>query len=230
MRHKDGDIVMKRKAIVFDMDGVLFDTEVLCMKSWVAVAEASGLPDMEKIFPKCIGCNANDSKRFVLEAYGEDFDYAGFRAQASEWFWDYIQKSGLPVKGGVKELLEWLKREGWIIGLASSTKRSTVLHHLEQAGIREYFSAVVTGDMVEHSKPRPDIYLLACRELGAEPAETYAVEDSPNGIRSAHAAGMLPLMVPDMVAPDEEMRMLSIRIFRDLTEVLDYFKEKTESE
>lgn len=230
MRHKDRDIVMKRKAIVFDMDGVLFDTEVLCMKSWVAVAEANGLPDMEKIFPKCIGCNANDSKRFVLEAYGEDFDYAGFRTQASEWFWDNIQKNGLPVKGGVKELLEWLKREGWIIGLASSTKRSTVLHHLEQGGIREYFSAVVTGDMVEHSKPRPDIYLFACRELGAEPAETYAVEDSPNGIRSAHAAGMLPLMVPDMVAPDEEMRMLSIGIFRDLTEVLDYFTGKTESE
>lgn len=218
------------KAIVFDMDGVLFDTEVLCMKSWVAAAEANGLPDMEKIFPKCIGCNANDSKRFVLEAYGEDFDYAGFREQASQWFWEYIRENGLPVKTGVKELLEWLKSEGWIIGLASSTKRSTVSHHLEQAGIREYFSAVVTGDMVEHSKPLPDIYVLACRELGAEPAETYAVEDSPNGIRSAHAAGMLPLMVPDMVAPDEEMRTLSTAVFQDLTEVLDYFTEKTESE
>lgn len=229
MRNEGKDAAMKRKAIVFDMDGVLFDTEVLCMKSWMAVAEANGLPDMEKVFPKCIGCNANDSRRFVLEAYGEDFDYAGFRAQASEWFWDDIQKNGLPVKTGVRELLEWLKREGWIIGLASSTKLSSVLKHLNQAGIREYFSAVVTGDMVEHSKPLPDIYFLACRELGAEPAETYAVEDSPNGIRAAHGAGMLPLMVPDMVSPDEEMRTLSTAVFRDLTEVLDYLREKTES-
>lgn len=213
------------RTVVFDMDGVLFDTEVLCMKSWMAVAEANGLPGMEEIFPKCIGCNANDSKRFVLEAYGEDFDYAGFREQASVWFWDHIKKNGLPVKPGVKQLLEWLKGEGWTIGLASSTRRTSVLHHLEQAGLREYFSAVITGDMVEHSKPQPDIYLLACRELGAEPSQVYAIEDSPNGIRSAHGAGMRPLMVPDMVAPDEEMRALSAGIFKDLTEVLDFFRE-----
>lgn len=216
-----------RKTVVFDMDGVLFDTEVLCMKSWMAVAEANGLPDMDKIFPKCIGCNANDSKRFVLEAYGEGFDYAGFRVQASEWFWKEIEKNGLPVKPGVKKLLEWLRGEGWTIGLASSTKRESVLSHLEQAGIGEYFSVVISGDMVEHSKPQPDIYLMACRKLGAEPAQSYAIEDSPNGIRSAHAAGMKPLMVPDMVAPDEEMRELSVGIFKDLTEVLDFFR-KTE--
>lgn len=216
------------RAVVFDMDGVLFDTEVLCMKSWMAAAEANGLPGMEEIFPKCIGCNANDSKRFVLEAYGEDFDYAGFREQASVWFWDFIEKNGLPVKPGVKQLLEWLKGEGWTIGLASSTGRSSVMHHLEQAGLREYFSAVITGDMVEHSKPQPDIYLLACRELGEKPSRVYAIEDSPNGIRSAHGAGMRPLMVPDLVAPDEEMRTLSAGIFKDLTEVLNFFRE-TES-
>lgn len=211
------------KAVVFDMDGVLFDTEVLCMKAWVAVAEKLGLPGMEQVFPKCIGCNANGSRRYVMEAYGEDFDYAGFRAQASDWFWDYIRKNGLPVKPGAEEILRWLKEDGWIIGLASSTKRSTVVDHLEHAGMRDYFSTVVTGDMVEHGKPEPDIYLMACRELAAEPAAAYAIEDSPNGIRSAHAAGMMPLMVPDMLAPDEEMRALSVDIFKDLYGVLDFF-------
>jgi HAD superfamily hydrolase (TIGR01509 family) len=214
------------KAIVFDMDGVLFDTEILCMKSWVAVAEKNGLPGMEDIFPQCIGLNANDSRRIVLDAYGEDFDYPGFRKQASVWFWDYIEQNGLPVKPGVGELLDWLKTMPIAVGLASSTKRESVCHHLEDAGIRDSFSVIVTGDMVEHSKPLPDIYLRACRELGVEPCQAYAIEDSPNGIRSAYAAGMRPLLVPDMLAPDEEIRGKSFCVFKDLNEVLAYFQTK----
>lgn len=215
-----------KNTVVFDMDGVLFDTERLCQDSWLAVAEENGLPGMKEIFPQCIGLNANDSRRIVMNAYGEDFDYEGFRGQASVWFWDYIEKNGLPMKPGVRELLDWLKENGWTVGLASSTRRSSVLNHLEQAGIRDYFSTVITGDMVEHSKPQPDIYLMACRELDADPKEAYAIEDSPNGIRSAHAAGMTPLMVPDMIAPDEEMRRLSSCIFKDLFEVMEYFNNK----
>lgn len=159
-----------------------------------------------------------------MNAYGEDFDYEGFRSKASVWFWDYIEKKGLPVKPGVKELLSWLREEGWAVGLASSTRRSSVENHLEQAGIRDYFATIVTGDMVEHSKPRPDIYLMACRELGVDPGQAYAIEDSPNGIRSAYRAGMSPLMVPDMIAPDEEMRELSTKIFSDLHEVLRFLQ------
>lgn len=212
-------------AVVFDMDGVLFDTERLCRDSWVAAAERNGLPDMDVVFPRCIGLNANDSRKIVMDAYGEDFDYEGFRQQASEWFWDYIERNGLPIKPGVFELLDWLREKDWRIGLASSTRRSSVMNHLEQAGIRDRFAVVITGDMVEHSKPQPDIYLLACRELGAEPRRSFAIEDSPNGIRSACRAGMSALMVPDMIAPDEEMRKLSKGIFRDLREVLEYLKQ-----
>lgn len=217
-------------AVVFDMDGVLFDTERLCRDSWIMAAEKNGLPGMEAVFPRCIGLNANDSKRIVTEAYGENFDYEGFRQQASEWFWDYIEKEGLPVKPGVFELLDWLEEKDWGIGLASSTRRSTVIRHLEKAGLRNRFPVVITGDMVEHSKPQPDIYLLACRELGAEPGQSFAIEDSPNGIRSASRAGMIPLMVPDMIAPDEEMERLSRRIFQDLGEVLKYLKTFSDRE
>ena len=212
------------KAVVFDMDGVLFDTETLCQDSWMAIAEERGLPRMAEIFPQCIGLNANDSKQVVLRAYGQDFAYEEFRQQASVWFWDYIEKNGLPVMPGVREILEWLKEHNWKVGLASSTRRSSVENHLEQAGLRDYFQTVVTGDMVEHSKPQPDIYLMACRGLGVAPEEAFAIEDSPNGIRSAHAARMTPLMVPDMIAPDDEMKRLSSRIFDSLLDVMEYFR------
>ncbi len=214
------------KAIVFDMDGVLFDTEIVCMKAWMAIAEKNGMPGMEEVFPKCIGLNSNDSRQIVLEAYGEDFDYPGFRQQSSEWFQEYMEKNGLPIKPGAREILEWLWENKYIVGLASSTRSSSVFGHLERSRFRDYFSTVVTGDMVEHSKPRPDIYLLACGQLGVSPAEAYAIEDSPNGIRSAHAAGMRPIMVPDMIAPDDEMKGLSFRIMKDLREVLCYLKEQ----
>lgn len=216
------------RAVVFDMDGILFDTERVCQDSWLEVAKRRGLPGMEEIFPRCIGRNSSDSRQIVLEAYGEDFDYEGFRAETSVWYWRYIETNGLPVMPGVELLLRWLKSNSWKLGLASSTRRPTVLKNLEMSGFLEYFPVVVTGDMVEHGKPHPEIYLLACRELGVKPEEAYAIEDSPNGIRSARAAGMLPLMVPDMIAPDEEMEDLSFRIFKNLNQVLTYLKEGTE--
>lgn len=214
------------KAVIFDMDGILFDTEALCMRAWMAVAEKWGLPGMEEVFPQCIGLNANDSRQVVFAAYGEDFDYPRFRQYAAAWFQDYVDRNGLPVKPGVREILEWLKASDYKVGLASSTKEESVRSHLEQTGIADYFSVLVTGDMVEHSKPRPDIYLLACERLGVEPGEAYAIEDSPNGIRSAHGAGLRPVMVPDMIAPDEEMRRLSYIILKDLTQVLAFLKQK----
>ena len=215
------------RAVVFDMDGVLFDTERLCQDSWMAVAEKKGLPGMKEVFTQCIGRNANDSKRIVLNAYGEDFDYQTFREETSAWYWDFIEKNGLPVMPGAEKLLGWLKEHDWVVGLASSTRRPTVLRNLELSGFSSYFSSVITGDMVEHSKPLPDIYLIACRELGVKPEETYAIEDSPNGVRSAYAAGMKTLMVPDMLKPDEEMRQLSFRIMENLDQVLEFFMKES---
>lgn len=213
------------KAVVFDMDGVLFDTERLCMEAWMAVAEKWGLPEMEEVFPQCIGLNANDSRQVVIGAYGEDFDYPLFRKETAAWFADYVDRNGLPVKPGVREILGWLKESRYIVGLASSTKEASVRSHLEMTGLSDYFSVLTTGDMVEHSKPRPDIYLLACERLGVEPGQAYAIEDSPNGIRAAHAAGLCPVMVPDMVEPDGEILRLCRIVLRDLVQVLDFLKQ-----
>lgn len=217
---------MSVKAVVFDMDGVLFDTERLCMDSWLAVAEKQGIPDMEKFFPSCIGRNLTDTRALFHEFYGDAFDYDVFRKQASMWFHEVIERKGVPVKPGVREILTFLKEGGYHIGLASSTSRPAVENHRERAGIRDYFQSLTTGDMVLHSKPFPDIYLMACGSMGADPARTVAVEDSPNGIRSAYSAGMIPVMVPDLLAPDEEMREKSAVICEDLREVTAFLEKR----
>lgn len=214
------------KAVIFDMDGVLFDTERLCMDSWVAIAGERDIPDMAEFFPRCIGRNVTDTRALFHEFYGDAYDYDEFRKQASVWFHGYIEKNGAPVKKGARELLAYLRQGGYQIGLASSTSRPSVEDLLERAGIRDYFQNLTTGDMVEHSKPRPDIYLMACESLGVEPAGAMAIEDSPNGIRAAYSAGMIPVMVPDLIAPDREMQEKSFWICEDLLEVMRNIGEK----
>ena len=216
------------KAVVFDMDGVLFDTERVCMESWVAVAERRGMQGMREVFPLCIGRNYTDDELIIKEHYGTDFDYSEFRKETSEEYWREIEEQGLPQKKGVREILEFLKADGWRIGLASSTKRASILKNLELAGITEYFSFVIGGEEIEHSKPEPEIYLKACAGLGVVPEETYAIEDSYNGIRSASRAGMKPIMVPDMLPPTPEMESLSLVILPDLLEALAWLKERKE--
>ncbi len=210
------------RAVVFDMDGVLFDTEQLCMKSWCETAKEQGFSQMEILFPRCIGSNSTDTEVIVKDFYGEDFPYKSFREIASKWFWQYIDQNGLPMKEGVRELLIFLKEEGFKIGLASSTRKDSIVKHLHQANISDYFSVIVSGDMVLHSKPNPDIYLMACEQMGVSPIETYAIEDSHNGIRAAYRAGMLPIMVPDMLPPNEEMRNISCLICDNLLEVKEF--------
>lgn len=209
------------KAVVFDMDGVLFDTERLCEEVWSQIATKHHISGMKAVMQQCIGLNENDTRTLVKKHFGQDFPYDDLRNEVSECFWNKIEKDGLPIKMGVQEILSYLQQEGYGIGLASSSKRESVLHHLQQAGIINYFSAIITGDMVEHSKPEPDIYLKACEELKVEPARAYAIEDAPNGIRSAYAAGMKPIMVPDRIKPDAEMEQYSYCICENLIEVME---------
>ena len=205
-------------AIVFDMDGVLFDTERLCQTCWLKLAEEDNIPNMEEVYALCIGVNAQTTERIVYENFGKDFPYKEYCKRTSAMYNGYIEEHGVPVKDGVKETLAALAAAGLKIAVASSSRRDKVLLHLENAGIAQYFTAVVGGDTVTHSKPHPEIFLKACEALGVAPEEAIAVEDSHNGIRSAHAAGMTPVMVPDLLPVTEEMRELASYVAEDMND------------
>lgn len=213
---------MKYKAVVFDMDGVIFDSEREVLNCWITLAKKYGIEDIEKNFLLCTGTNHAKTTQIMYDAYGPDFPYEEFAHEASKMFHEKNDGGRLPKKPGVEELLQFLKDSGIKIALASSTRRESVVRELTEAGIIDFFEVIVSGDMVTRSKPAPDIFLKACEELGVEPREALAIEDSYNGIRSANAGGLHPIMVPDLLPADEEMKRLAEKVLKDLTEVKDY--------
>lgn len=216
------------ESVVFDMDGILFDTERVGSEVWNRVGREMGLEDIGYAVTACVGLNSRDTKDFFLNRYGLEFPYEEFRKRSSLMFHSIIESEGLPIKPGVFELLNYLQDNNYRIALATSTGRDNVLKYLENAEITHYFQAIVTGDMVTHGKPDPEIYLTACKELDSCPESCIAVEDSPNGLKSAYQAGMKPVMVPDLIQPDEALKKLLYGKFDSLIEVKKYLQSLKE--
>lgn len=209
-------------AVVFDMDGVIFDSERLVLECWNEIAQKHGIEDMGPVCLKCTGLTVDASRSVMKEYFGQDFPYDTYKAEMSRLFHERYDGGRLPVKPGVEELLAFLKEQGKKVALASSTRSQVVKTELADAGILSYFDAVICGDMVQNSKPAPDIFIRACKCLGTDPARSFAVEDSHNGIRSAESAGLRPIMVPDLVPVTEEMEQLTEVILPSLADVKQY--------
>ncbi len=213
------------EAVIFDMDGVIFDSEKVICDLWEEIAEEYNLDGMEELMIKCIGINDKATCRLFKETYGEDFDYDYYKGICLERYHEKYDGGRLPMKPGVNELLSFLKENGIKVALASSTRKTIVVSQLKDAGIYDYFQVVVCGDMVSRSKPEPDIFLKAAEELGVDCANAYIIEDSFNGIKAAYSAKAKPIMVPDLIGPDEEIEKKCHKIYKNLIEVRDYFKE-----
>ena len=194
------------------------------MQCWKELADKYQIPDIEKAVLSCTGTTMKRTREIMLEIYGEDFPYDIYAKESSAIYHSRYDGGRLPMKPGVVELLTFLKEDGKKIALASSTRRQTVTNQLKDAGILNFFDNVICGDMVEHSKPAPDIFLKACAELGVAPERAYAIEDSYNGIRAAHAGHLLPIMVPDLLPANEEMQEKAEVVLPDLFEVIAYLK------
>ena len=213
---------MNYEAVVFDMDGVIFDSERAVMNCWLELAQKYDIKDIEKPYFACVGTTMTRTREIMLETYGDDFPYDEYARESSLMYHEKYDGGKLPMKPGVIELLSYLKEKGKKIALASSTRRETVTNQLSWAGIIDYFDVIICGDMVAKSKPAPDIFLKACQELGVSPENTYAIEDSYNGIRAAHAGQLRPIMVPDLLEANDEMRGMAECVCDNLNEVIDY--------
>ena len=209
-------------AVVFDMDGVIFDSERATMQCWLLLAEKYGIKNIEKPYLACTGTTIAKTKQIMLDAYGEDFPYDEYAKEASRMYHEKYDGGRLPMKSGVIEILDFLKSNGKKIALASSTRKETVINQLRDAKILDYFDEVITGDMVTKSKPEPDIFLLACEKIGVEPNRAYAIEDSYNGIRAAFRGGLRPIMVPDLLPANREMRNMAEAVIDSLDDVVIY--------
>ena len=212
------------QAVIFDMDGVIFDSETLVLETWKETARRHGVANVEQVCRMCLGLNAAASKKVFLEYYGADFPYDRYKEEMGRLFHERADGGRLPQKPGIRELLLFLKEQGIRTAVASSTRSDLVRKQLCEGKLLSFFDAVIGGDMVERSKPEPDIYLMACEKMGVAPAEAYAIEDSYNGIRPASRAGMQPVMVPDLLPATAEMRQLGALVFADLLEVKRYLQ------
>lgn len=216
----------KLEAVIFDMDGIIFDTERLVLDCWVELGKAHGYEDgLEETFELCIGTNKTRTKEIVYERLGNEFPYDEFSVEASSLFKKKTETDGIPIKKGVRETLETLKDMGVTLGLASSTRLAVVKEELDAAGLLHYFKVVMGGDQLKRSKPEPDIYRMTCDLLNVKPENCLAIEDSYNGIISAYRAGMAPVMIPDMLPPTPDMEEMSEIILNDMTELVPWMKK-----
>jgi HAD superfamily hydrolase (TIGR01509 family) len=206
------------EAVVFDMDGLLVDTETLFRDVMMESSRLRGVDLPMAVFLRMVGLPAYASRAVVLDHFGEDFDYEPWMAQAWELAHARIEV-GVALKAGVLELLDYLEAAGLPRAVATSSGHGSVTRQLGPAGLLPRFQAIVAAGDYARGKPAPDPYLTAAARLGVDPAACLALEDSHNGVRAAHAAGMMTIMVPDLLEATDEMRGLCVAISETLHEV-----------
>lgn len=213
------------KAVIFDMDGLMIDTERLLVKYWLEAAQVYGYEMKAEHVLGIRSMEAKHAARKLKQEIGQDFDYYKVRELRKKRMNAHIDTYGLEEKRGLGELLEYLKKHHYRTAVATATDYERTTRYLSSLDRFRYFDEIVCASMVEHGKPEPDIYLEAAARLHTEPSACMALEDSPNGILSAYRAGMYAVMVPDLSGPDEETGRRLYRCVKDLSQVIPLLEE-----
>lgn len=212
---------MKIKGVIFDMDGLILDTEKLYQKFWIEASKQCGYNMPREIVLKLRSLDKNLARELLQGYFGESYSYDNVKKVRVRLMADYVEKYGVEPKPGVRELVDCLREKNYKIAVATATNCERANKHLTLAGVRDCFDTIICACELEHGKPYPDVYLYACESLGLKPQECIALEDSPNGIKSAHSAGCVPILVPDGNTDDNEVDEL---LFAKVSSLYDVIK------
>ncbi len=206
------------RAVLFDLDGTLTDTEKYYQIAWPKALRHFGYEVADDCALEFRSLGRPFAPQRFKELFGEDFDYSAVREYRKALVEEMVKENGIPLKSGAKEILAWLREQKIMTALVTANNFSRTERYLKKIDLFDCFDKIICANMVSQGKPAPDIYSFACSELGLTPDETFAVEDSPNGVTSAYLAGCNVIMVPDLTQPDEE---LSKKLYKKADKLMD---------
>lgn len=212
------------KAVIFDMDGLLLDTERIFMSAYQMAANELGYDLSEKVYTKMIGHRADSSQAILRASFDADAPVDEIIDSARRYYYTLLEKGGIPLRPGVEAVLDYFSALDIPMAVATSTHRDLALTKLKSVHLLNRFTAVVSGDEVENGKPAPDIYLEAARLVDTLPAQCLVLEDSPTGLRAAHAAGMVPVHIPDLQPSTSLTESIAFAVFPSLIDFLTAYK------
>lgn len=214
------------KGAIFDMDGLMIDTEKLYLRYWKQAAADFGYTMEDKHVFSIRSLARKFSNPLLKSFFGEEFPVDEVRQRRTELINAHIEENGINVKNGLFKLWDFLKENSIKIAVATATPRDRTMLYLNKINALDYIDAIVCGDMVTTGKPDPEIYLTAANQLQLPPCECAAFEDSPNGIKSAYSAGCKAIMIPDMTPPDDELLSMLSGVFDNLGEAVRFFDRR----